>query len=249
MSSNRTAHYPFPEKNENICLDEIIYPYGKEKTEAEELYWHRKIFSREVQMLQFQYLILEKELIATFEYVYPCDKHLEVFSPRYAHIIKGACNLFELIMHQVYTAIYKCEKIDIRNFLTLDLFIDLKNVECECISLGGNFSEEFNIFKPYVELSWDKNSAIRDEMIPKWWTAYNKIKHSSSKYEQYANLENALRSMCGIAILFYKVYGPGVTIGKAQWYEMVDGEKGYYSLDNRISELFSNREGRIIYTH
>ena len=65
---------------------------------------------------------------------------------------------------------------------------------------------------------------------------------------EHANLKNALRAMCAVAILLYKVYGPGVTIGKAQWYEIVEGEKAYYSLDNRTSELFSNREGRILYT-
>lgn len=247
--ARRTEHYPFPNRKENTNLDEIIHPYGRKKSDEEEEYWHKKIFSKEVQMLQAQYFILEEELIETFEYVYPCDDHLDVYSPRYAQIIKGACNLFELVTHQVYTEIYVCDKINIRNFLTLDSFLDLKNLEFDCFRLEGGFSEENNIFKPYEELQWDKNSPIRDEMIPEWWTAYNKIKHNSSNHEKYATMRNALRAMCALAILFFKVYGPGVTMGKAQWYEIVEGEKGYYSLDNRISELFFHREGRIIYTH
>ena len=106
--SKKTKHYPFPEKRKGIVLDEIIYPHGREKTDAEELYWYKKIFSKEVRMLQSQYLFLERELIETFEYVYPCENHLKVYSARYAQIIKGACNLFELIAHQVYNEIYLC---------------------------------------------------------------------------------------------------------------------------------------------
>ena len=124
----KTKHYPFPEKRKDIVLDEIIYPHGREKTDAEEMYWHKKLFSKEVRMLQAQYLILERELMETFEYVYPCDDHLDVYSAKYAQIIKGACNLFELIAHQIYNEIYVCDRIDILNFLTLDRFLDLKKV-------------------------------------------------------------------------------------------------------------------------
>ena len=83
-------------------------------------------------------------------------------------------------------------------------------------------------------------------MIPKWWTAYNNIKHDFSNYAEYATLENALRSICAVAILIYKVYGPGVTIGKADWYEITNGQKGHYIMENSTSELFFNRDGRII---
>ncbi len=242
----KTKHYPFPEKRKDIVLDEIIYPHGREKTDAEEMYWYKKLFSKEVRMLQAQYLILERELIETFEYVYPCDDHLDVYSAKYAQIIKGACNLFELIAHQIYNEIYVCDRIDILNFLTLDLFLDLKKSDLECISLQGDFSDENKIFEPFDEFVWDRESCI--QKIPTWWSSYNEIKHSSSSYMEHANLKNALRAICAVAILLYKVYGPGVTIGKAQWYEIVEGEKAYYSLDNRISELFSNREGRILYT-
>lgn len=244
--NKKTEHYPFPEKRKDIILDEIIYPHGREKTDEEELFWHKKLFSQEVRMLQAQYLILEKELMETFEYVYPCDKHLKVYSAKYAQIINGACNLFELIAHQIYNKIYVCDRIDILNFLTLDLFLDLKTSDIECFSLIGDFSDKNKIFEPFDEFTWDGKSCI--QMVPTWWSAYNKIKHSSSSYMKHANLKNALRAMCGVAILLYKVYGPGVTIGKARWYEIIDGEKAYYSLDNRISELFSNREGRIFYS-
>ncbi len=54
--------------------------------------------------------------------------------------------------------------------------------------------------KPWI--SWnDPNSA------PKWWTAYNKVKHQRESYYESANLENVINSVTGLFVLnlyFYK---------------------------------------------
>ncbi|WP_312095490.1 hypothetical protein [Aminipila sp.] len=230
-------------------MNNIIKPYGRILTEDEEIFHHNRILSKEVQLLKAQYLLIEADLIDTFDFVYPINAHLNVFSPKFALIIKNACNLFEAICRRLYLDIYGTNQINIYNFLALDVYLDFNNINIECPRLESEFPKHnCNIFKPYAELQWDKASIITSDMIPKWWTAYNKIKHDFSNYTDYANLENALRSVYALASLIYKVYGAGVAVGKPQWYQMNNNEKRYYTMDTDVSRLFSNDDGRTFYT-
>ena len=52
--------------------------------------------------------------------------------------------------------------------------------------LGNN-----NKIEPFESLkSWNKKEKLNQNHIPKWWTAYNKIKHDAESIEEYANLNN-----------------------------------------------------------
>lgn len=210
-------------------LEYIIKPYGRLLTEEEEEFHHQRILSQEVQIMKTQYLMVENDLINTFQYVYPTTLHLNVFSPQYASIIKNACSLFEVICRKTYLDLFEDKNVDIYNFLSLDKFLDFNQINIDCPLLQGEFEKDkSNILKPFEELEWDKSSQIQYYMVPKWWKAYNKIKHDFFDYNKYANLENSIRSVFALAILIYKIYGSGVVIGKADWYKIFDGEKRYY---------------------
>lgn len=243
------SHYPFPSQKPEISLDKIIMPTCRRLTQDEEVFHHARILSKEVQLLKAQYLLIESDLIETFNYVYPTPTHLQVYSPKFALIIKNACNLFEVICRKIYNDIYGIhQKINIYHFLSLDIFLDFKkNDNIECLQLESEFPKESsNILTPFNDFLWDRKSPIRSQMIPTWWVAYNNIKHNFADYTNYANLNNALRSVFALACLIYKVYGPGVVIGKAQWYEIIHGEKCYYQIDTALSQLFYSTNGRLL---
>lgn len=244
-----TTHFPFPPQIHGISIDSIIKPHGRVLTDVEEEFHHDRVFSQETQLLKSQYLLIEDDLLTTFDYVYPTTAHLNVFSPKFALIIKNACNLFEIICRKIYSDIYGIGEVNIYNYLALDIFLDFNNNDIECSRLEGEFPRvTCNVLTPFHELQWNRASVITSNLIPTWWTAYNKIKHDFSDYTNYANLSNALRSVLALACLMYKVYGAGVAIGKPQWYQIVGTEKRYYTIDTSVSKLFSNSDGRIFYT-
>lgn len=242
-------HFPLPNQISRISIDNIIKPYGRELSDEEETFHHNRIFSHEVQLLKSQYLLIEQDLISTFDYVYPTMSHQNVFSSKFALIIKNACNLFEIICRKTYNGIYGLEDINIYNYLSLDVFLDFNNNNIECSQLESEFSStDINILRPFHELQWDRVGPITSNMIPTLWTAYNKIKHDSADYTNYATLSNAIRSVIALAILMYKVYGAGVSVGKSMWYQMVGIEKRYFTIDTITSKLLCNDNGRFFYT-
>jgi len=102
--------------------------------------------------------------------------------------------------------------------------------------------------KQYHEQNWIQAEAITSNQIPDWWTAYNKIKHDSSKFQQYATMGNAIRAIAASSILMYKVYGPGVTIGYINGIDMLpNGERLNYNLNLRKSQLFDSNDGRFLF--
>lgn len=41
--------------------------------------------------------------------------------------------------------------------------------------------------------------------VPRWWTAYNKVKHEESFKFPEGNLENAVTGVCALALLGYLI--------------------------------------------
>lgn len=243
-------HYPFPQQNLGINIDEIIIPYGRLLTEQEELFHYRRRFSKEVALIKSQYLIIEKELISTFDYVYPIESNLHTASSKFGFIIKNACNLFELVCRRTYKDIYGVDNVNIYNYLSLDYFLHLNSLNVQCELLEGEFpKDDSNIQRPFLELNWDYTSEISHEMLPKWWTAYNHLKHNVTDFPEYATMENAIRATAAVAHVIYRIYGAGVVLGKMQWFEMVDDEKRYYCVDTEQSALFHVSDGRTYYTY
>ena len=243
-------HYPLPSEKPGININEIIIPYGRVLTDSEELFHHQRRLSRDVTLLKSQYFIIEKELLATFDYVYPIQNNLKVFSSKFTIIIKNACNLFELICRNIYNAAYGVSDVNIYNYLSLDSILHLNNIEVESEILESEFPKNTsNVLNPFNELQWDKNSPISEQMVPQWWISYNKIKHDMAEFPEYATMENAIRATAAVAYIIYKIYGAGVVLGKMTWFITVDSEKRYYFVDTEQSTLFHIPDGKAYFTY
>jgi len=104
-------------------------------------------------------------------------------------------------------------QLDIYNFLSLENFLDLSKEELRS-PLLETYLENNRKIEPFESLkSWNKKEKLNPNHIPRWWTAYNKIKHDTKSIMEYANLNNAIYSMAGLFILIRKIYGEGLICG------------------------------------
>ncbi|MCP1135240.1 hypothetical protein NKT34_18225 [Paenibacillus polysaccharolyticus] len=87
------------------------------------------IMSDYVKRLRSQYLLIERELIKTFEYVEPNIGNYETISIRFASIIRESCNLFELVCKEIYYKLFEYKKrLNIKDFLELDKYLYFKEM-------------------------------------------------------------------------------------------------------------------------
>jgi hypothetical protein len=210
--------YPFPARNK-LNVDDIIFNYKNYKDEKYKENWYKNKTSNSALTYKLQYLNLEAELIKSFLFVHPSEKNAKTYSIKFSEIIKGSANLYELISKDLYAKFYLYDelndRIDIKNYLSLDRFLNLANSEVIPYLIGDKFVIKQEIFKPFINLtSWDNNSSIKEEHKPNWWIAYNKIKHSNHGLEVYATLENAIASLAANFLLIDRIYGLGVVYGE-----------------------------------
>ncbi|MWC27168.1 hypothetical protein [Paenibacillus sp. MMS18-CY102] len=161
--------YPLPTRN-NIP-DKEIFAYGQEllNIEDQQQNYLRKI-SREVIGIKNQYLSIEQQMLNSFEFVNPILSNIKTTSVRFATIIREASNLFEIISRDLYTKLFVKSTgiIDIQNFLSPDTFINLREGILSSPALQDEFNNS-NILQPFKLLeTWDKNSEIKPNNIPKW---------------------------------------------------------------------------------
>ena len=208
--------FPFPNLKSQI-ENKQIFNYANDYTDWVEKNrnYERKISSA-TSNIKNQYLYIEDELLRSFQYVQPTTRNLNTSSVRFASIIRESANLYEIISKSVYRQIFDIQErdtININNFLSLDFFLDLGTRVLYSPILYGEFNGS-DILQPFKSLvSWNKNSPIVDTHIPKWWTAYNKVKHDINGINDFATLENALSSLGALYIIIDRVYGEGVIGG------------------------------------
>lgn len=207
-------HYPFPDRNVNYNDNEIFYIKSKDRKYIQ--YCYNKIVNPNSASVAYQYFVIEKLLVESFQYVMPIWKNEETCSARFATTIREASNLFEIIARKVYRNFFSFDpklQLDIYNFLTLENYLDLSKEELRS-PLLETYLENNNKIEPFESLkSWNKKEKLNQNHIPKWWTAYNKIKHNTESIEEYANLNNAIYSMAGLFIFILKIYGEGLICG------------------------------------
>jgi hypothetical protein len=210
--------YPFPTRNVSFTDNDCFY-IAPNHTDFDALKanYERKI-SIEAINLKLQYFSIERDLINSFHYVNPVLENLPTSSVKFATIIRESSNLFEQIARIIYNKLFVVTgSINIYNYLSLDRFLDFQNSKLHCPILQNLALNKPFILNPFYEMStWDKNSEIEDVSIPKWWTAYNKIKHSPTELTDYSILENAVRSLLASYLIISKYLGPGVVSGSLE---------------------------------
>lgn len=208
--------YPLPERHTNIANDDV-FSYGVKcyTYEQYQKQFLRKI-SSDASRIKNQYLSIEGELLKAFQYVHPSVKNLSTTSVRFATIIRESANLFEIMARTTYFklfAVAQNEKINIKHFLSLETFLDLSKSTLNAPTIQSDF-ENTDLLQPFKALEkWNRNSAVLDVHIPRWWTAYNKLKHDINGIEQYATFENALLSIGAVYLTIDRIFGIGVVGG------------------------------------
>jgi hypothetical protein len=118
--------------------------------------------------------------------------------------------------------------INVKNFLSLEIFLDLTKEELISPILSS-YCENDGKIEPFRELKeWNKNEEIKSEHIPAWWSAYNKIKHDTENIEKYATLDNSIHSLAGVFVLIKSIYGKGLINGLLVKPNKQPSEKYFY---------------------
>jgi len=236
---HKQEHFPFPSRT-SLKEFECYYIADNIATfEQKQKYFESKITDGVIN-IKLQYFSIENDLISAFQYVNPHHSNLSTSSIKFATIIRESANLFEQNSRLIYKKLYQeSGKIDIYNYLALDLFFSFKSTEVYSPLLQNLSLHSNSILWPFKELStWDQNSSINSSHIPLWWTAYNKIKHSPGAITNCATMENAIRAVLAAFTLISKHFGPGVVSGNLFKPRENNGEIIEESLNVEQSRLF-----------
>ena len=122
------------------------------------------------------------------EYIPYSDNHKNVVSPKFIPIILEACTLIESILKDITDSDETKQNFKIYSELH-DNNLELS----ETISLF--LSTPLQFLQPYKE--WLTQT-------PKWWNAYNNLKHDRLNSYQYATYENAILSLSALHQLISK---------------------------------------------
>ncbi|MRN56377.1 hypothetical protein [Paenibacillus monticola] len=123
---------PFPEIKKGINIHDVILTKYSGKSLEEEKKIFQKKTSQNVMRIRSQFLLIEKEMIKTFDYVEPNNNNLKTNSIRFASIIRESCNLFELVSKEVYINLFEVpagKQINIFNYLSLDGIWENKSIK------------------------------------------------------------------------------------------------------------------------
>ena len=229
-----------PSRNETFSNNECFYVEPDKNNFAELQKSYERKISQEANNLRLQYFSIEQELINSFKYVNPVNSNLNTSSVKFASIIRESANLFEQVSRIIYEKLFKeYGKINISNYLTLDVFIKFNDLKFHCPSLSIIASENPNLLRPYGSLDdWNDQNAPESTNIPSWWTAYNKIKHSPDALTNYSTLENSIQALLASYIIINRYLGPGVISGNLLKPEENGNEIIQRQLTVEQSELF-----------
>ncbi len=145
------------------------------------------------------YDTLEADFVAATRYVELDERNLGTFSIEFVRLLVSICAEVEItskLLCQHFEPEFKSrffpplvKKLD-------ELVPGLKTLKLKATPLKEPL-------KPWDDIS----EADGRGSVPKWWTAYNKIKHSRHISYDYANLGNVVHSLAGLyCILMYLSY-------------------------------------------
>lgn len=211
-----TTPFQFPKRNPSFQKDhEILFINGFAPETEEYGAMYERSHGDEAKKWRFQYLVIEEELERALRYVDPCDENANVFSLKFAEIIRSASNAYEIMMRDLYSKLFiNNNKINICDYLVVEKHLNLAPKRIRHLAAQGTFPNHLEVCQPFMALSsWDMVSRIKPENIPKWWTGYNRIKHSNDGIKTYATLANALAATAALFLLIERVFGCRVLQG------------------------------------
>jgi hypothetical protein len=211
--------YPFPSRNPAFPNEyDVIWDRHKADLAPHEEIFNKRRYGREALLYKAQYFSLEEMLLQAFEFVAPDSSNANTYSIKFATIIKDSCNVFEVICRDLYSKFYLVpsgKSINILNFLSLDQYLRLSQVQLVLVAALDQFSAYPEVTVPFTGVSGLAPTYNDHNNLPAWWKAYNDIKHSNKHISQAATLVNTLASLAALFTLLNQTYGYGLVYGMA----------------------------------
>ena len=207
-------HFPLPVRNPDFADNQIFYIKSNSSDDID--YYFKKNTSADSITIANQYFSIEDIFLESFKYVTPILANRNTSSVRYATIIRESCNLYEILCKKAYLQFFRIDlnqSLNIYNYLTLELYFKINDSELRSSTFHNYLTDDKRIapFDSLIGVDW--TSGLSQSHIPKWWTAYNKIKHDSENFTEYATLDNAVFSIAAVFLIIRKIYGDGLISG------------------------------------
>jgi hypothetical protein len=138
----------------------------------------------------WQYFVaLEADLTATARFVEPAQANMNTYSIEFARILLGAGSEIDVlckVLCQEHHLPVSTENINGYRSAIVGRFPGFTKLEIQLPRYG------------LVRLPWQ---AWEQGTNPRWWRAYNQVKHERHNHFEDANLENALDAVSGLFVL------------------------------------------------
>ena len=152
----------------------------------------------------------------TFQYVEPCEVNIHVHSTQFAKILLSAASETDTVLKRLCStmddsSVARCEQ-GYRNELVLRHGLAFSDAKVRTMRYG-------------LEIRPWQNWSVHDPKTPRWWTAYNKVKHHLDTNYRDANLRNAFRALSGlfVALVFFYQKAGVVRLDPAPRLLTIDG--------------------------
>ena len=205
-------------------------------TKLHYLYLEKPGFPEILSYLNNRYPAIESRMIGTFRYVQLHPNNRYAFSYEFGSILRDASSAFGSLMDRLVklaTPKLSSKQLNFGHYKTL-LLNDIPTIP----SLTTEVRElDAGVLIPFREIELPQG-------IPKWWTAYNNLKHSEILNYQDGNLENTLNAVGGLAILGFLLGIFGFRMGSASslLFNNIGMSYAYSSIDITQKLLFKNKE-------
>ena len=127
--------------------------------------------------------VLENQLADCMEYLPFIDENSQVISPKFVPIIMDACGLLDSIFFEI-SADNSTEHFNLKKY---------SKIHESRLELDNNatlfLASPIRLLRPYK--GWAKEQ-------PKWWIAYNSLKHDRLNNYHFATFSNAVQALAGL---------------------------------------------------
>jgi hypothetical protein len=175
---------------DNVEIQSAIDLASKSKIQTR--FGHIAEFPQMQEYFSKRYQLTEERIIAATQYVALDQKNANTFSLEFASLLRDSASTFSSVM-DILTRKTSTKKSrhyfkDYRKFLVGEV----TNIHTRSVTVNDLFPM---IIIPY--------SAFSDPIggIPRWWTAYNNIKHREVTLHRDGNLANSFTALAALAII------------------------------------------------
>lgn len=146
------------------------------------------------------YEILKRDLRRLFEFIEPVVANEDAFSHRTFELLLRACTEVESNFKEVAAANNHHDFHNMKRYSDLEDPMKLSSYEVRCVAA------DFAAFSPFASFT----HAVREQRSPKWYRAYNHVKHHRADKFAEATLECVVHALGGLHVLLLAQYGPSL---------------------------------------